>query len=164
MTRWPATGPDTELSFIWNLNFFISLGVIALYGFAVAKIRFKYLVPFVYAFFATSFVAFYFLISSMTDATLIDKTFYLWVSVFSLFHVSVFWSFMSDLFTKEQSGRLFAFIAAGSSLGALVGPLIPTLFAKALGTETLLLIAACALVLPIPMILYLGQAEDHRTA
>ena len=150
---------DTELSFLWNLNFFISLGVVALYGTAVSRIKFRYLVPGVYAFFATSFVLFYLAVSSVEDAELIDKTFYLWVSVFSLFHISVFWSFMSDLFTKEQSGRLFAFIAAGSSLGALVGPLIPTLFAQALGTETLLLIAAVTLVLPIPMILLLERLK-----
>ena len=150
---------DTELSFLWNLNFFISLGVIAFYGFAVSKVRFRLLVPGVYAFFATSFVLFYLGVNAIEDATLLDKSFYLWVSVFSLFHVSVFWSFMSDLFTKEQSGRLFAFIAAGASAGALVGPLIPALFAQAVGTETLLLIAACTLIVPIPMILYLERLK-----
>ncbi len=156
---------DTELSFLWNLNFFISVAIVALYGIAVAKIRFRLLVPGVYAFFAASFLAFYFGITGLPGSELIDKTFYVWVSVFSLFHISVFWSFMSDLFSKEQSERLFAFIAAGASAGALVGPMIPTLFATAVGTDTLLLIAALALLLPIPVIIYLERlkvAELHN--
>jgi len=150
---------DTELSFLWNLNFFISVAIVALYGIAVSKIRFRLLVPGVYAFFAASFLAFYFGITGLPISALIDKVFYVWVSVFSLFHVSVFWSFMSDLFSKEQSERLFAFIAAGASAGALVGPAIPTLFATAVGTDTLLLIAAVALLLPIPVIVYLERLK-----
>ncbi len=146
---------DTEVSLLWNINFFVSVLVVALYGIAVSKLKFKLLVPAVYAFFAVSFIAFYLGIESLDDRVLIDKTFYVWVSVFSLFHISVFWSFMSDLFDKEQSGRVFAFIAAGASAGALAGPVVPTLFAGALGTDTLMLIAAVALVIPIPIILYL---------
>jgi AAA family ATP:ADP antiporter len=158
---------DTEVSFLWNLNFFISIAVVALYGAAVSRIRFKVLVPGVYAFFAASFVAFYLGVNSIPDRTLVDKTFYVWVSVFSLFHVSVFWSFMSDLFNKEQAGRLFAFIAAGASAGALTGPLIPTLFAGVIGVDVLMLIAAVALIIPIPMILYLERlkvVELHNEA
>jgi len=150
---------DTELSLLWNLNFFVSLAVVALYGTAVSRVRFRVLVPGVYAFFAASFVAFYLGAESLVDRTLVDKSFYLWVSVFSLFHVSVFWSFMSDLFNKEQSGRLFAFIAAGASAGALAGPLIPAVFAGIIGTDKLMMIAAALLVLPIPMILFLERAK-----
>ncbi len=150
---------DTEVSFLWNLNFFISIAIVAVYGIAVSKIRFRLLVPGVYAFFALSFLVFYLGINSISDRVVVDKTFYVWVSVFSLFHISVFWSFMSDLFTQEQSGRLFAFIAAGSSAGALLGPLIPALFAGVLGTDTLLLIASVALLLPIPMILALNRLK-----
>jgi AAA family ATP:ADP antiporter len=76
---------DTEVSLLWNINFFISVAVVALYGVAVSKLRFKTLVPGVYAFFAASFVAFYFGVTALTDRVLIDKIFYVWVSVFSLF-------------------------------------------------------------------------------
>jgi AAA family ATP:ADP antiporter len=150
---------DTEVSFLWNVNFFVSVAVVALYGFAVSHVKFKYLVPSVYTFFGCSFVAFYLGVSGVEDRSLIDKIFYVWVSVFSLFHISVFWSFMSDLYTKEQSNRLFAFIAAGSSAGALVGPLIPALFAENLGTDTLMLIASVALIIPIGLVLYLERLK-----
>lgn len=150
---------DTEVSFLWNLNFFISVGIVALYGLAVSRVRFRILVPGMYAFFAATFVAFYFGVSALEDRTLIDKTFYVWVSIFSLFHISVFWSFMSDMFNKEQSGRLFAFIAAGASAGGLVGPLVPTLFAGSIGTESLMLLAAIVIALTIPLILYLQRLK-----
>jgi len=150
---------DTEVSLLWNINFFASAAVVALYGIAVSRVNFKYLVPGVYGFFALTFIGFYFGVSSLQDRDLIDKIFYVWVSVFSLFHISVFWSFMSDLFTKEQSNRLFAFIAAGSSAGALVGPLIPALFADNLGVDQLMLIAAVALLVPIGIVLYLERLK-----
>ena len=150
---------DTELSFLWNINFFVSAGVVAIYGFAVSHLKFRNLVPAVYGFFGLSFVGFYLVASGAEDRVLVDKVFYVWVSVFSLFHISVFWSFMSDLFTKEQSKRLFAFIAAGASAGGLVGPLIPALFAENLGTDVLMLIAAVALIAPIALVLYLERLK-----
>jgi AAA family ATP:ADP antiporter len=169
----------TEISQLWNINFFLCLAVVAVYGFFVARVRFKYLVPGMYAFFAATFILFYLLTSGSDDKALmnlvinrdliifnvnyelnltVDKVFYLWVSVFSLYHVSVFWSFMADLYTKEQSNRLFAFIAAGSSAGALVGPSIPAFFAESLGTE-LMLIAALLLVVPIVLSFYLEHLK-----
>ncbi|MDA9837228.1 MFS transporter [Luminiphilus sp.] len=146
---------DAEVSWLWTLNFFISTGVVALYGAAVSRFRFKLLVPATYGIFAASFVSFYVLGSYSADRTLIDKSFYVWVSVFSLFHISVFWSFMSELFSKEQSGRLFGVIAAGASLGGLVGPSIPAFFSASLGTDNLMLIASVMLLLTIPIIFHL---------
>ena len=70
---------DTEVSFLWNINFFISVIVVAIYGFAVSHIRFKYLVPLVYTFFGLTFIAFYFGVSGVQDRVLIDKIFYVWV-------------------------------------------------------------------------------------
>lgn len=150
---------DAEVAFLWTLNFFISAGVVALYGAAVSGIRFKRLVPGVYSFFAATFIVFFIAITLVEDRTLVDKCFYVWLSVFSLFHISVFWSYMADTFNKDQATRVFAVIAAGASAGALIGPSIPTLFADALGNDKLMLIAAVMLVLPIPIILYLARLK-----
>ena len=81
---------DAEVSFLWTLNFFISTTIVAFYGIMVSKFRFKLLVPAMYGIFAGSFIIFYFLGSMFEDRTFIDKSFYVWVSVFSLFHISVF--------------------------------------------------------------------------
>ncbi|MEH6517487.1 MAG: MFS transporter [Halioglobus sp.] len=150
---------DAEVSWLWTLNFFISTAVVALYGVAVSRIRFQLLVPTMYGIFALTFVAFYVSLSGVTDRTLIDKAFYVWVSVFSLFHISIFWSFMSDLFNKEQAGRLFSIIAAGASVGGLIGPSIPSFFSDSLGTDNLMLIASGMLLIPIPIILFLQSLK-----
>jgi AAA family ATP:ADP antiporter len=146
---------DSEVSFLWNINFFVSAGIVALYGFAVSRTRLRNVIPAMYGFFALSFIAFYFGVSLVADRVLIDKAFYLWVSVFALFHVSVFWTFMADTFNKDQAKRLFAIIGAGASAGALVGPAIPALFAGVLGTDTLMLVASSSLLLVIPLVFYM---------
>jgi AAA family ATP:ADP antiporter len=143
---------DAEVSWLWTLNFFISAVVVSLYGGAVTSVKFRNLVASVYTFFAISFLAFYLGTQLVADRVLVDKSFYVWISVFSLFHVSVFWSFMADLFTKAQSLRLFGFIGAGASVGGLVGPAIPTFFVGAIGTDNLMLVASLMLLLTLPII------------
>ena len=101
---------DTEVSFLWNINFFVSAAIVAIYGLAVSRVRLRHVVPAMYGFFAITFVAFYFGIALVDDRVLVDKMFYLWVSVFALFHVSVFWTFMADTFNPGQAKRLFGII------------------------------------------------------
>ena len=146
---------NTEISVLWNIQFFLSLTMVAIYGAAVSKINFRYLVPTVYGFFSLSFVSFHFGSALVADQVLLDKGFYLWVSLFSLFHVSVFWSLMADLYNQEQCRRLFGFIAVGASAGAIVGPLVATVVAQTIGSETLMLTASLMMLIPLPIIVYL---------
>ncbi len=155
----PSDWTDAELSWLWTLNFFISIVVIALYGYVVSKVKFKNLVPGIYGFFAISFVCLTFGADLASDRTLIDKSFYAWVSIFALFHLSVFWSYMSDLFNREQAKRLFAIIAAGASAGGLAGPAISTFFSQILGNEGLTLISAFFILTTIPIIYYLSKLK-----
>jgi AAA family ATP:ADP antiporter len=150
---------DPEISTLWTIQFFLSAALVAVYGFACARIRFRLLVPAVYIFYAVTFIAFTLGSSAVADAVLVDKTFYVWVSLFSLFHLSVFWSFMADIFSQEQSKRLFAFIAAGASAGASAGPLIAAVFARDIGNNNLMLIAAAVLLLATPLIFYLQRLK-----
>jgi AAA family ATP:ADP antiporter len=153
---------DAEVSWLWTLNFFISTVIVALYGIMVSKFRFRLLVPAMYGIFAGSFIIFYVLGSIYEDRILIDKAFYVWVSVFSLFHISVFWSFMSELFSKEQSSRLFGVIAVGASVGGLIGPSITAIFSVSLGTDKLMLIASTMLLIPIPIIFFLQSLKTKE--
>lgn len=148
---------DAEVSTLWTFTFLFSFIATALYGLAASRLRLKILVPGVYAFFAASFVAVYLLTTALPDPDLVNRFFYVWVSVFSLFQVSVFWSFMSDLYSTEQSQRLFAFITTGASVGAMVGPSVPVLFATELGNNNLLLIASAVLCATIPLIFFLQR-------
>jgi len=160
---------DSEVSFLWNLQFFVSIAIVAFYGWLVSHMRFQFVVPFVYLLFAGSFVAFYLVTPVFANPTLVEKAFYIWVSAFSLFHLSVFWSLMSDTFSKDQGKRLFAIIASGGSAGAILGPLLPALFAEHLGLDSLMLVAATGLCLVVPLVLYLGYLRkqdlgNHSTA
>ncbi len=149
---------DVEVSLLWTINFFFSFAVIAIYGFFVSRFSINKLVPGVYVFFALSFVIFYVFSKQISDIQLVDKAFYIWVSVFSLFPISVFWSFMADLYTKEQSRRLFGIITTGASVGAIAGPTIP-LLVSGIGTYNLMLLACMVLVCTLPIIIYLQKVK-----
>jgi AAA family ATP:ADP antiporter len=72
---------------------------------------------------------------------------------------------MSELFNKEQSGRLFGVIAVGASVGGLIGPSVTAFFSLSLGTDNLMLIASMMLLIPIPIIFYLQSlkiSESNR--
>ena len=150
---------DVEVSWLWSMTFVFSLVAVTVYGAVVSNVRFQSLVPGVYAFFALSFFMFYAGATYVVDAVPVDKAFYVWLSVFSLFHVSVFWSFMSDLWNREQAPRLFGFIATGASVGAIVGPLITALLVERVGAENLMLVSATMLLIPIPIILTLARLK-----
>ena len=79
------------------------------------------------------------------DRADVARVFFVWISVFNLFAVSVFWSFMADIFTSEQGKRLFGFIAAGGSAGALLGPLVTVSIVGTIGPTNLLIVAAVLL-------------------
>lgn len=141
-----------ETSWLWTQTFFFSVIAVSVYGGVISRIRFDRVVPSVYGFFAVSFTIFYFTAGSVQDSTTVDQVFYVWLSVFSLFNVSVFWSFMSGTFSKEQAPRLFAIIASGASLGAIAGPSVSAFFVEDIGVMNLMLISAVMLLIPIPII------------
>ncbi len=176
---------DTEVSFLWNINFFVSAAIVSIYGFTVSRTKLKYVVPSIYGFFAISFIASYVGIASVGEYnlgsvsvpsfstwvwdfdglvivlndTFVDKAFYLWASVFALFNVSVFWTLMADTFNPGQAKRVFGIVAAGASAGALVGPAFPTLFATLVGIDVLMLIASMSLLIVIPLVFYLYRLK-----
>ena len=155
---------DVELASLWTINFVFSVIAVSLYGLAVSRLKLRNVIPGVYAFFAASFVLFYIGANAMADSAFVNKAFYVWLSLFSLFHISVFWSLMSDLFTKEQAPRLFAFIASGASIGTIAGGAATLFLAGILGTLNLMLLAATILVLTVPLIAILRSSASNNSA
>jgi len=153
---------DEQLSWLWTSTFVFSLIAVSIYGAVISRVRFRIIVPSVYTFFAVTFIGFYVAGSMLGDNDLVNRAYYVWLSVFSLYHLSVFWTFMSGLYNKEQAKRLFSIIAMGASAGAIVGPSIPTFFADNIGTLNLLLIAAFLLLIPIPLIWKLEQLRGSE--
>jgi AAA family ATP:ADP antiporter len=150
---------DAEVSWLWTLTFISSTIAVSLYGAAVAHTSIRRLVPAVYGLFAASFGLFYLGTQSPVDQVLLDKAFYVWTSLFSLFHISVFWSFMADTFSRPQATRLFGFIGAGASIGAIAGPAMAALLVGGIGTDPLLLVAAGLVALAPPLVIWLQQLK-----
>ena len=153
---------DEQLSWLWTSTFVFSLIAVSIYGAVISRVRFRIIVPSVYSFFAATFIGFYVAGSMLGDNDLVNRAYYVWLSVFSLYHLSVFWTFMSGLYNRDQAKRLFSIIAMGASAGAIVGPSIPTFFADNIGTLNLLLIAAFLLMIPIPLIWKLEQLRGSQ--
>jgi len=143
---------NEQLSWLWTSTFVFSAIAVSIYGGVISRIRFKIIVPTVYAFFAATFVGFYIAGSALGDNDYVNRAFYVWLSVFSLFHLSVFWTFMSGIYNKEQAKRLYAIIALGATAGAIVGPAVSLILAAKIGNLNLLLIGSLLLLAPIPLI------------
>jgi AAA family ATP:ADP antiporter len=112
-------------------------------------------VPWVYAFFIANLVAFALVTRALPDSVWLARVFYVWISVFNLFVVSVAWSLMADVFRPEQAKRLFAIIAAGASAGGLTGPVLGGWLVGHIGLTGLMLLSAALLAATLPGVGYL---------
>ncbi len=140
-----------NLAELFTWVFGAMLVAVPVFGGLTARFPRKRLLPWIYAFFASCLVGFFAWMQagSGEQTALTGRVFYVWTSVFSLFVVSVFWSFMADLFDTAQAKRLYGFIAAGGTSGALVGPLVTTTLVEGLGPKNLMLVSAGFLVVAI---------------
>jgi len=97
--------------------------------------------------------------------TWLARSFFVWVSVFNLFVVSVFWQFMTDVFTNEQGKRLFGFISIGGALGGIFGPTITASLIQTIGAANLILICAAMLEIAAQVVRFFPgdfEMEDGR--
>jgi len=117
-------GGVQHLPWMMTGTFLTLLIATPLFGFLSAKLSRYRLLLSVYVFFGCHLVAFYIVMTLGQHLDWTARVFFVWLSVFNLFVVSVFWSFMADLFTPDQGARLFGVIAAGGSTGAVVGPVL----------------------------------------
>ena len=140
-----VAGGVRNLQWLFTATFLTMLAAVPLYGALVARLPRRRLIPVVYHFFAANIALFWLLLTFDLERLAVARVFFVWISVFNLFAVSVFWSFMADLFSSEQGKRLFAVIAAGGSAGALAGPALTVWLAVPLGPTNLLVIAALLL-------------------
>jgi AAA family ATP:ADP antiporter len=140
-----VAGGVSNLQWLFTATFLTLLAAVPLYGALVARLPRQRFIPIVYHFFAANIALFWLLLSFDVERLTVARVFFVWISVFNLFAVSVFWSFMADLYSSEQGKRLFAFIAAGGSAGALAGPALTIWLAVPLGPANLLVIAALLL-------------------
>ncbi|HLX28751.1 MAG TPA: MFS transporter [Casimicrobiaceae bacterium] len=153
-------GGVKTLPWLFTATFVTLLVAQPLYGALVARLPRTRFIPFVYHFFVVNLALFWVLLTLGAATTLVARVFFVWVSVFNLFAVAVFWSFMADLFTSEQGKRLFGFIGAGGTAGALLGPVITIWLSVPLGPANLLIAAIVFLELAV----YCVHRLEHTVA
>jgi ATP:ADP antiporter, AAA family len=142
-------GGVKALPWTFTATFVTLLVAQPIYGELVAKLPRSRFIPVVYHFFAFNLLVFWLLLQLGIATVIVARVFFVWVSVFNLFAVAVFWSFMADVFTSEQSKRLFGFIGAGGTAGGLLGPVITIGLSVPLGPANLLIAAIVFLELAV---------------
>ncbi|MFL5346177.1 MAG: NTP/NDP exchange transporter [Hyalangium sp.] len=140
-----TAGGVKDLKKLWTATFVVMMVAVPVYSALVARWPRKRVIPFVYRFFLLNLLGFFALLKLGLGSELVARSFYVWLSVYNLFVVSVFWSFMADLFVSEQGRRLFGFISAGGTAGILMGLLFVRQLAEPLGPVNLILISAALL-------------------
>jgi AAA family ATP:ADP antiporter len=145
-------GGVENIPWLYTGTFTVMLLATPLFGWLVSRFPRRTFVPWVYYFFIANILAFFAaftVLGASLDRVWVARTFFVWLSVFNLFVVSVFWSFMVDIYSREQSRRLFGTISAGGSIGAFLGPLLTSLVVVPIGFENLLPLAALLLAVAV---------------
>jgi len=138
-------GGVDKLQWLFTATFLVMLAAVPAFSALMARVPRARAIPLVYRFFVLCLLAFFVLLRLGWAPVAVARAFFVWVSVYNLFVVSIFWSFLTDLFTSDQGKRLFGFVAAGGSAGALVGPAAAGLLVGPIGVANLVLVAALLL-------------------
>lgn len=131
------------LQILFTCTFVIMLVLQPVYGWLVSRYPRRVFLPAVYGFFITTLLVFY----AMFDSGVAGRgmAFFLWITVFNLFAVAVFWSFMADIYTNVQAKAYYGYIGAAGTLGAFLGPLITRSLVERVGIANLMLVSAVLL-------------------
>lgn len=150
-------GGAGQLQWLFTATFLAMLLLVPIFGAVATRWPPRRFVPFVYRFFALNILGFGILFATGVHEIIVARVFFVWISVFNLFVVSIFWSVMADHFSNEQGRRLFGFIAAGGTAGALAGPALTASLVEKFGPATLTLLAALLLELAVQCFLRLAR-------
>lgn len=153
-----------HLQWLFTATFVLMLLAVPLFAWLNSRVPRIHYIDWVYGFFCANLALFAAAFLLKPNDPWLARTFYVWISVYSLFVVSVAWSLMADVFDSEQARRLFAFIAAGASVGGLSGPAFSGLLVGRLGQGGLMLLAAALLAVALLLKHYLMGWRGHRGA
>jgi len=160
---------NTEvLHWLYTGTFLTMVAIVPLFGFLVSRFRRGQFIPAIYLFFILHLVFFALWFDDDATPLLMQRAFYIWLSVFNLFVVSIFWSFMADIFRPGQAQRLFGFIMAGGSVGAIIAPSFTKAIVSDYGASGVMFGAIGFLVLATLLAIYLGrytrrQADNRQS-
>jgi AAA family ATP:ADP antiporter len=142
-----------NIPWLYTGTFTVMLAATPVFGWVASRYRRRTFIPWVYYFFIVNILLFFAAFTWFMEAGFarvwVARSFFVWLSVFNLFVVSVFWSFMADIWSTGQSRRLFGIISAGGSTGAFLGPVITSVLVVPIGFENLLLLSAVLLAFSV---------------
>lgn len=138
-------GGVENLQWLFSATFLVMLVAVPLFAWLNSRVPRARYIDWVYGFFIFNLLSFAALFQWAGDDIGAARLFYVWISVYNLFVISVAWSLMADVFDAAQAKRLFAFIAAGASCGGLAGPALSALLVDAIGQSGLIFCAALLL-------------------
>lgn len=150
---------STQLPWFYGATFLATLALAPVFGALVSRYPRRVVVPAVYGFFIACLIGFipFFVQPDLLGPRALGMAFFVWVSVFNLFVVSVFWSFMSDIWSEPQSRRLFPIIAIAGTAGAVTGPTITSTLVDVIGIAPLLGVSAGLLCVAVGCAVLLGR-------
>ncbi|MCA0393577.1 MAG: MFS transporter [Proteobacteria bacterium] len=156
--RGVALGEFT-LQFIFTAVFLIMLLLQPVYGWLVSRFARRVFLPVIYGFFIATLLVFY----AMFDSGVAGRglAFILWITVFNLFAVAVFWSFMADVFSNVEARRYYGYIGAAGTIGAFLGPVLTRTLVERVGIPNMMLVSAVLLTVCVACIL---QLRRHAVA
>jgi AAA family ATP:ADP antiporter len=157
----PNTGLD-NLALLFTATFAVMLVLTPLFGGLVSRVRKNLLLPVTYLFFASNLLVFYLWFKLDPDSLVLAVAFFIWLSVFNFFVVSVFWSFMADVFRDEEAKRLFGPIMAGGGTGAILGPVLTQWLAPSIGVDAVVGLSLLLLLGTLPCIRGLARWAEAR--
>jgi AAA family ATP:ADP antiporter len=157
-----AVGSQT-LWLFYGAVFGVMLLLTPLFGLLVARFPRRQLLSWSYSFFILCLLAFVpaFVAQERIGARELGVVFFVWVSVFNLFVVSLFWSFMADIFSSTRAREVFSLIALGGMAGAIFGPVLTKLLVHLIGVASLLLVSAAALGMALVVLMRLSNQQDR---
>ncbi len=151
-----------NLPWLYTGTFIAMLALTPFFGALVSRVRKQLLLPITYGFFAANLLVFYLLFKIIPDAQWLAISFFIWLSAFNMFVVSVFWSFMVDVFRDDEAKRLFGPIAAGGGTGAILGPLLMQFLVPRIGVDAVVGLAMLLLLGTLPCIRGLARWAEAK--
>ncbi len=130
---------EYQLQVLFTGTFTCMLLLQPLYGALVSRFPRRVFLPAVYLAFIACLGGFHVAFEAALPGR--GGAFFVFVAVFNLFAVSVFWSFMSDIWSDADARRLYGYIAAGGTLGGLLGPELTSRLVEELGVANMLLVS-----------------------
>ncbi len=134
---------------LFVVTWILSIAIVPIYGALCARFRRSAFLPWIYGFVAASLIVCGIVLRATENNVVTARFFYVFISVLNLFVVSVFWSFLLELFNPAQTKRLFGAIAAGGTAGALLGPFTTSLVVRSIGNSGILFMGASLFVVAI---------------